>query len=61
MDTCKDCKFFIAGACRRYPPTVVVFNGAPVTAFPAVQPYDSCGEHSPKPAPKKVDKPAGGK
>jgi hypothetical protein len=59
MEICRDCKFFLNGDCHRYPPIVITVNGFPVSVFPHVSRDDTCGEHSPKPAPKKVDKPGG--
>lgn len=50
-ETCASCRFFLlsepkdeAGYCRRFPPTLIVVNDEPSTAFPVVRHDEWCGE-----------------
>lgn len=53
---CENCRFYLGGFCRRYPPTTVptatdnqhsiIYE--PAVWWPATSPMDWCGEHKPK-------------
>ena len=48
-NTCKNCKWFDDGDCKRYPPTTIVCdgrNGDEICAYyPEVSEIDFCGEY----------------
>jgi hypothetical protein len=53
--TCQLCKWYIPdphsetfGYCSRFPPTVQLVGGHPITLRPRVAKGETCGEHQPK-------------
>lgn len=51
--TCDTCRWFLEdskpfGYCQRYPPTVQMISGVPISLRARVTERETCGEHQPK-------------